>query len=107
MTGWVRNRSDEKVGYISYMPTPIYASGIYSIMVACYHDGRPLIAHESLLENHADRLQVEGEAQGDETSVSQLMKDLKKGPTHALVSKLDVEDRELVDGESEFEVRRG
>ncbi|EGZ77740.1 Acylphosphatase [Neurospora crassa] len=62
LTGWVRNRSDEK---------------------------------------------VEGEAQGDETSVAQLIKDLKKGPTHALVSKLDVEDRELVDGESGFQVRRG
>ncbi|KAK3396552.1 hypothetical protein B0T20DRAFT_358205, partial [Sordaria brevicollis] len=46
------------------------------------------------------------EAQGSETNVAQLMKDLKKGPKHALVSKLDVEDREMVGGESGFEVRR-
>jgi len=50
--------------------------------------------------------EVEGEAQGDEDGIQKLLTDLNRGPSHALVSKLDKSDIEIVDVETAFEVRR-
>lgn len=49
--------------------------------------------------------QVEGEAQGDRDAIKSFLKDVDKGPRHAHVVRLDHEDREVVEGETEFEVR--
>ena len=51
-------------------------------------------------------IQVEGEAQGDEEAIAAFLKDVDKGPRHAHVVKLDKEDRDAVEGETAFEVRR-
>ncbi|KAK4162060.1 Acylphosphatase-like domain-containing protein [Cladorrhinum sp. PSN259] len=55
---------------------------------------------------NTDNNKVEGEAQGDETSITQFLKDVDKGPRGSKVVKLDQEEREVVDGEEGFEVRR-
>ncbi|EQB55688.1 acylphosphatase [Colletotrichum gloeosporioides Cg-14] len=49
---------------------------------------------------------VEGEAQGEEDALKKLLKDIDDGPRSARVVKLDHEDRDLVDGEEGFLVRR-
>lgn len=49
--------------------------------------------------------QVEGEAQGEEGVIGELMKDLDKGPSGAQVVKLTQESREVVPDESSFTVR--
>jgi acylphosphatase len=49
--------------------------------------------------------QVEGEAQGEEDAIAAFLKHVDKGPRHAHVVKLDKEDREVVEGETEFEIR--
>ncbi|KAL8370305.1 hypothetical protein RB595_000608 [Gaeumannomyces hyphopodioides] len=49
---------------------------------------------------------VEGEAQGEEAALSVFLKDVDKGPRGAHVVRLDKEDRDVVDGEAEFEIRR-
>jgi acylphosphatase len=49
---------------------------------------------------------VEGEAQGPPDSIKSFLKDVDKGPRHSKVVKLDQEERELVEDEAEFEVRR-
>ena len=51
-------------------------------------------------------VQVEGEAQGEENAMKQFLADVDKGPPHASVVKLEKHTRDLVDGETEFEVRR-
>lgn len=51
--------------------------------------------------------QVEGEAQGEEASLSDFLKDVDSGPRGSHVVRLDREDREVVEGEGEFEIRRG
>jgi acylphosphatase len=48
---------------------------------------------------------VEGEAQGEENGIQKLLTDLKRGPTHAHVVKLEKEEIPIVDGESGFDVR--
>ncbi|KAI0483075.1 acylphosphatase [Xylariaceae sp. FL0804] len=48
---------------------------------------------------------VEGEAQGDEDSIKQFLKEVNNGPPSAKVMKLDQESRDPQDGESKFEVR--
>ena len=45
-----------------------------------------------------------GEAQGDEESIKQLLKDLNRGPTHAHVVKLEKSEVDIKDGESSFVV---
>jgi len=50
--------------------------------------------------------QVEGEAQGDEASLKEFLKDVDKGPRHSHVVRLDKEDRDVIDGETDFLVRR-
>ncbi|KAI9795804.1 MAG: hypothetical protein M1833_006825 [Piccolia ochrophora] len=45
---------------------------------------------------------VEGEAQGDESSIEKLLKDVNKGPSAARVSKVDTSEREVKSGESSF-----
>jgi hypothetical protein len=49
---------------------------------------------------------VEGEAQGDDASMTKFLKDIDNGPPHATVVQLDKEARDVVEGETEFEVRR-
>ncbi|KAK0754142.1 Acylphosphatase-like domain-containing protein [Schizothecium vesticola] len=51
---------------------------------------------------------VEGEAQGEETSLAEFLKDVNSGPRGAHVVRLDREEREVVEGEGEgeFEIRK-
>ena len=55
--------------------------------------------------SHTDSPKVEGEAQGEESSITSFLEDIDNGPRSAKVVKLDKEDREVVDGESGFKVR--
>ncbi|KAB5530474.1 acylphosphatase [Coniochaeta sp. 2T2.1] len=48
---------------------------------------------------------VEGEAQGDHEAILSFLKDVDQGPRHSHVVRLDQEDREVVEGETEFRVR--
>ncbi len=48
-------------------------------------------------------MQVRGEAQGNEDALGKLKKDLKQGPRHAHVVKLETKDVETKDGESSFD----
>ncbi|CAK7214392.1 hypothetical protein SCUCBS95973_002131 [Sporothrix curviconia] len=50
---------------------------------------------------------VEGEVQGEEADVATLLQRLDRGPPMAHVVRFDKEDREVVEGEASFEVRRG
>jgi acylphosphatase len=50
--------------------------------------------------------QVEGEAQGEDSAITTFLKEIDKGPKHAHVVKLDKEEREAVEGEADFEIRR-
>jgi acylphosphatase len=49
---------------------------------------------------------VEGEAQGGDREMGKLLKDIEKGPRGASVKQVELEDRDLVGGETAFEVRR-
>ncbi|CAK7236257.1 hypothetical protein SEUCBS140593_009557 [Sporothrix eucalyptigena] len=49
---------------------------------------------------------VEGEVQGDETAIATMMQKLDRGPSSAKVVRLDKEDREVVEGDAEFQIRR-
>lgn len=51
-------------------------------------------------------MQVEGEAQGDEESLKKFLKDVDEGPRSAKVVKLDQEERDLIEDEKDFLVRR-
>jgi hypothetical protein len=61
------------------------------------------------LRSHTSRnllfKQVEGQVQGEEELVEKLIADIHKGPSHALVEKIDRRDLDVVDGEADFEVR--
>lgn len=77
MTGWVRNTDNNKV-----------ETATNQIQVL------------------ANQYQVEGEAQGEEDAITAFLKDVDKGPSHAHVVKLEKQDRDVVEGEKDFEVRR-
>jgi acylphosphatase len=49
---------------------------------------------------------VEGEAQGSADTIKQFLKAIDQGPRYARVVKVDKEDREVLVGETHFEVRR-
>ncbi|KAL2257822.1 hypothetical protein VTK26DRAFT_9125 [Humicola hyalothermophila] len=55
---------------------------------------------------NTDTNKVEGEAQGDEASLASFLKFVNTGPKHAHVVKLDHEERDVVEGEDGFEIRR-
>ncbi|KAK8095542.1 uncharacterized protein PG998_002169 [Apiospora kogelbergensis] len=55
---------------------------------------------------NTDNQKVEGEAQGEESTLKQFLKDIDQGPSHSKVMKVDHEDRDVQEGESQFEVRR-
>ncbi|KAH6854445.1 Acylphosphatase-like domain-containing protein [Chaetomium sp. MPI-CAGE-AT-0009] len=55
---------------------------------------------------NTDNNKVEGEAQGEEEAITAFLKHVDNGPRHAHVVRLDKEDREVVEGEVEFEIRR-
>ncbi|KAF7537399.1 hypothetical protein G7054_g3735 [Neopestalotiopsis clavispora] len=54
---------------------------------------------------NTDAGKVEGEAQGSPDAIKQFLKYIDQGPTHAKVVKLDKEERDVKDGENNFEVR--
>lgn len=45
---------------------------------------------------------VEGEAQGEEHNLQKFLKDVNKGPPASKVEKVQTEDKEVKEGESEF-----
>ncbi|UNI14745.1 Acylphosphatase [Purpureocillium takamizusanense] len=49
---------------------------------------------------------VEGEVQGEDEALQKFFKDIDDGPRHAHVVQVTREDREAVDGEQSFSVRR-
>ncbi|KAM0216677.1 hypothetical protein ACHAPA_007628 [Fusarium lateritium] len=49
---------------------------------------------------------VEGEAQGNEEVLAKFFKDVDDGPRSARVTKVSQEERQLVDGENDFQVTR-
>ena len=49
--------------------------------------------------------QVEGEAQGEEDSIKNLLKDLNNGPAAAHVVKLESSELEEKEGESSFDTK--
>ncbi|GFP52320.1 hypothetical protein ACSS6W_003639 [Trichoderma asperelloides] len=49
---------------------------------------------------------VEGEAQGDDDIMQKFFKDIGQGPSHATVDKVVTEDRDVVERDGKFEVRR-
>ncbi|PNP42510.1 hypothetical protein TGAMA5MH_05251 [Trichoderma gamsii] len=49
---------------------------------------------------------VEGEAQGDDDVMQKFFKDIGQGPSHSKVEKVVTEDRDVVEGDDTFEVRR-
>ncbi|KAL2066016.1 hypothetical protein VTL71DRAFT_2087 [Oculimacula yallundae] len=49
---------------------------------------------------------VEGEVQGDDEKLELFMKDVRKGPSHSTVDKVDRGEMDVVDGEEGYEVRR-
>ncbi|KAL7909469.1 Acylphosphatase [Trichoderma velutinum] len=49
---------------------------------------------------------VEGEAQGNDDIMQMFFNDINKGPSHANVTKVVKEDRDVVEGDGPFEVRR-
>ena len=51
-------------------------------------------------------MQVNGEAQGTDEGVDALLKFIKEGPKNARVGKVQTENRAVVEGEQDFEVRR-
>ncbi|KAK3383362.1 Acylphosphatase-like domain-containing protein [Lasiosphaeria ovina] len=55
---------------------------------------------------NTDNNKVEGEAQGAEDAISSFLKDVDNGPSHAHVVRLDREERDVVEDEAGFEVRR-
>ncbi|WYZ42910.1 hypothetical protein EsH8_VI_000609 [Colletotrichum jinshuiense] len=55
---------------------------------------------------NTDNNKVEGEAQGDEESLKKFLKDVDEGPRSAKVVKLDQEERDLIEDEKDFLVRR-
>lgn len=50
--------------------------------------------------------QVEGEAQGDDDIMQKFFKDIGQGPSHSKVDKVVTEDRDVVERDGTFEVRR-
>lgn len=50
--------------------------------------------------------QVEGEAQGDDDVMQKFFKDIGQGPSHSQVEKVVTEDRDVVERDGTFEVRR-
>lgn len=55
---------------------------------------------------HTCPTQVEGEAQGDDDIMQKFLKDIGQGPSHASVTKVVKEDRDVVEGDGPFAVRR-
>ncbi|KAJ4016782.1 hypothetical protein NW766_004982 [Fusarium irregulare] len=58
------------------------------------------------VEGRVQVLKVEGEAQASEEVLSKFFKDVDDGPRSARVTKVSQEDRQTIDGESDFSVTR-
>lgn len=56
--------------------------------------------------SNTDNEKVVGEAQGSPEAIKQFLEAINQGPQHARVVKLDKENRELVEDETQFEIRR-
>ena len=65
-----------------------------------------VVGKESTGHSRARLQQVEGEAQGDDAALAVFLKDVDKGPRSAKVVRFDQEEREVVEDETEFQVRR-
>lgn len=74
ITGWVRNRDDNKVDTMNI------SDDFVLILI----------------------LQVEGEAQGDDSALEKLKKDLNQGPKAAKVVKVETKEIPTKEGESSF-----
>ncbi|KAF5125436.1 hypothetical protein E5D57_010123 [Metarhizium anisopliae] len=59
----------------------------------------------SFSSHTAASCKVEGEAQGDEDTLSKFLKDVDQGPRHAKVVQLTREDRDVIEGEASFSIR--
>lgn len=60
-----------------------------------------------LIHKTTDQIdQVEGEAQGGDWEMGKFLKDIEQGPRGASVKQVEQEDRDVVNGEAGFEVRR-
>lgn len=55
---------------------------------------------------NTDNNKVEGEAQGEEDVLKKFLKDVDQGPRSSKVVRVDQEDRDIVEGEDGFVVRR-
>jgi acylphosphatase len=77
VTGWCRNTKDEKV-------SPYKLESDLALTV----------------------FEVEGEAQASEEVLSKFFKDVDDGPRSARVTKVSQEERQIIDGESDFAVTR-
>ena len=93
VTGWVRNLPNNKVrlGRLSVGTPPCFCSFVDSFFFSC-----------TILTTR----QVEGEVQGEEADVADLLQKLDRGPTSARVVRFDKENREVVEGEDSFEIKR-
>ncbi|KAI9730624.1 MAG: hypothetical protein M1818_008106 [Claussenomyces sp. TS43310] len=49
--------------------------------------------------------EVEGEAQGESDAISNLVRELNRGPSAAHVKKVDTHELDIMDGEEGFEVK--
>lgn len=52
------------------------------------------------------KYQIEGEAQGEDDALQKMVKEIGLGPKHARVVKVETEDIPVVEGETEFVVKR-
>ena len=50
--------------------------------------------------------QVEGEAQSEQDALDTFFDAVGQGPSNAKVTKVDKQDRDVVEGETEFEIRK-
>jgi acylphosphatase len=62
------------------------------------------LSHETTVNSNSTS-KVEGEAQGDDDAIQTFLKDVDTGPPGSKVVKLDKENRDIVEGETGFEVR--
>lgn len=97
MTGWVRNTADGKVHTTAIL---------FAILTFSFPFGDFNLRSQIFLSTDIVTSQVEGEAQGDESSVQKLLKDVDRGPRLAHVMKLEKSEIEPKEGENNFSILR-
>ncbi|KAM0399854.1 hypothetical protein HYE67_008381 [Fusarium culmorum] len=58
------------------------------------------------VEGRVQAFEVEGEAQASEEILSKFFKDVDDGPRSARVTKVSQEERQIIEGETDFTVTR-